>query len=69
MDIIVADTAAAHNNEEKRRETRQSSRVGYLKDRRRVKLDRRRSIRDGISVSFSFKKERRSGRDRRHREP
>lgn len=36
-----------------------------LKDRRKSRADRRKSVRDGVIVKLSFKKERRSGVDRR----
>jgi len=36
-----------------------------LRDRRKNKRDRRRSVREGIFVSLSVKRERRSGVDRR----
>ena len=65
MDIIVTDTATLHNNGEKRREKPRPARSGNLKDRRKTKKDRRKSVRDGVYVSLSFKRERRSGSDRR----
>lgn len=37
----------------------------YRKDRRKRKQDRRKSVRDGVFVSFSFKNDRRKGGDRR----
>jgi hypothetical protein len=65
MDIIITDAAVIRNNDERRGETTRTPRSSYRRDRRKIRTDRRRSIRDGISVSFSFKKERRSGFDRR----
>jgi hypothetical protein len=38
-----------------------------IKDRRKNRVDRRRSVRDGVVVTLSNRKERRSGRDRRKR--
>ncbi len=38
----------------------------FRKDRRRKKYDRRKSIRDGVIVSLSFKDDRRIGRERRN---
>ena len=38
---------------------------GKRKDRRRNKHDRRKSVRDGVYVSLSFKKDRRVLKDRR----
>jgi hypothetical protein len=65
MDIIVTDIATLHNNGEKRRQKPRPARSGNLKDRRKAKKDRRKSVRDGVYVSLSFKKDRRSGTDRR----
>ena len=38
---------------------------GKRKDRRKNKYDRRKSVRDGVYVSLSFKKDRRVVKDRR----
>ena len=38
---------------------------GKRKDRRKNKYDRRKSVRDGVYVSLSFKKDRRVLKDRR----
>jgi hypothetical protein len=40
-----------------------------LRERRRNRFDRRKSVRDGVFVKLSFKRERRSGIDRRRRDP
>ena len=37
----------------------------FKKDRRKMKADRRRSIRDGVIVNLSIKNDRRTGKDRR----
>ena len=37
----------------------------FKKDRRKQKLDRRKSIRDGVIVNLSIKNDRRTGKDRR----
>jgi hypothetical protein len=44
-----------------------SGRRGPIRDRRKNKVDRRRSVRDGVIVTLSTRNERRSGRDRRKR--
>ena len=41
--------------------------VGPIRDRRKNKVDRRRSVRDGVIVTLSTRKDRRSGVDRRKR--
>ncbi len=38
----------------------------FKKDRRKKKVDRRKSIRDGVIVNLSFKNDRRRGKDRRN---
>lgn len=40
-----------------------------LKDRRKGRQDRRRSVRDGVYVTLSTKRDRRQGADRRRDEP
>ena len=40
--------------------------TGRKKDRRNKQYDRRKSVRDGVIVSLSFKKDRRKNPDRRH---
>ena len=44
-----------------------SGKKGPIRDRRKNTVDRRRSIRDGVIVTLSTRRERRSGRDRRKR--
>lgn len=44
-----------------------AGRKGPIRDRRKNTVDRRRSVRDGVIVTLSTRKERRSGRDRRKR--
>lgn len=43
----------------------QSNRSNRKKDRRKARYDRRKSVRDGVIVSLSFKKDRRKNPDRR----
>ena len=65
MDIIVGRTLSINKDS-----TNQNA-LGYVpkrrkrKDRRKNKHDRRKSARDGVFVSLSFKKDRRVLKDRR----
>ena len=65
MDIIVNRTISMN------KDSSNSNRVIYIpgkgkrKDRRKNKHDRRKSVRDGVYVSLSFKKDRRVVKDRR----
>lgn len=43
----------------------QANRPNRKKDRRKARYDRRKSVRDGVIVSLSFKKDRRKTPDRR----
>ncbi|HIJ56673.1 MAG TPA: hypothetical protein HPQ03_11195 [Deltaproteobacteria bacterium] len=48
--------------------TRSTGRPAFLKDRRKSRRDRRRSVREGIFVHLSYKDDRRSRKDRRKRQ-
>jgi len=58
---------SAHINKEVARENPSHYEKGKVKliDRRKNKQDRRKSVRDGVFVSLSFKKDRRVKKDRR----
>ena len=65
MDITIGRTSPLN------KDSGNGSALGYApsrrrrKDRRKNKRDRRKSVRDGVFVSLSFKKERRVLKDRR----
>jgi hypothetical protein len=44
-----------------------SEKRGPIRNRRKNKVDRRSSVRDGVFVTLSTRKDRRSGKDRRRR--
>jgi len=44
-----------------------SGKRGPIRNRRKNKVDRRSSVRDGVFVTLSTRKDRRSGKDRRRR--
>ena len=58
---------SAHINKDVAKENPSHYEKGKLKhiDRRKNKQDRRKSVRDGVFVSLSFKKDRRMVKDRR----
>jgi len=64
MDIIIGGTPPVKMDSSKEHTTPQAGKKA-LRDRRKHKQDRRRSVREGIFVSLSVKNERRSGVDRR----
>ena len=65
MGMVVRRSAKINKNVAK--ENVSFSRKGNVRriDRRKNKQDRRKSVRDGVFVSLSFKKERRVLKDRR----
>jgi hypothetical protein len=68
MDIVVIGSAFVKNEEKKKRTKRMVPRKTTFVERRRNRTDRRKSIRDGVVVSLSYRKDRRSGPDRRQAE-
>jgi len=64
MDIIIGGTPPVKMDSSKEHTTPHAGKK-VLRDRRKHKQDRRRSVREGIFVSLSVKNERRSGVDRR----
>ena len=65
MDIVVIGSTTVRNEDREKRATRVPEKNGTQVDRRRNREDRRKSVRDGVSVSLSFRKERRRQPDRR----
>ena len=65
MDIVVIGSSQLKNEEPKKQTTRTVTRKGRSVERRRNRTDRRRSVRDGIVVTLSYRKERRKQPDRR----
>jgi hypothetical protein len=64
MDITIGGTPPVKMDSSKEHNTPHAGKKA-LRDRRKNKQDRRRSVREGIFVSLSVKNERRSGVDRR----
>ena len=65
MDITVGRTSSINKDSTGENASGYVSRRRKRKDRRKNKHDRRKSVRDGVFVTLSFKKDRRVLRDRR----
>ena len=65
MKIVVGPTTGIHVEESTPVSTLNKPKKRV--DRRKNKQDRRKSVRDGVIVSLSFKKDRRVRKDRRRR--
>lgn len=65
MDIVVISSTQVRNEEKKRRVVRIPGQARPIVDRRRNRVDRRRSVRDGVTVSLSYQHDRRKQPDRR----
>jgi len=65
MDIIVNRTISVNKDSPDDKQMIYIPGKGKRKDRRKNKHDRRKSARDGVFVSLSFKKDRRVRKDRR----
>ena len=65
MDIVVINSAFVRNEAPKKRTTRIPRNKASFVEKRRNRRDRRKSVRDGVVVSLSYRKDRRVGPDRR----
>lgn len=65
MDIVIGRVAPVNRDRAKKRDPSDTTKPKKKEDRRKNKQDRRKSIRDGVVVTLSTKKDRRTGRDRR----
>lgn len=68
MDIVVIGNTAVKNEKQKNRATRIVVNKNTFVEKRRNRLDRRQSIRDGVVVRFSYRQDRRTVPDRRQRQ-
>lgn len=68
MDIVVISSAFVRNEEKKKRVTRVPAKKNNFVEKRRNRTDRRKSVRDGVVVSLSYQKDRRTRPDRRQTE-
>lgn len=65
MDIVLISSSLVRNEEHKKRVTRLPARKSTFVEKRRNRVDRRKSVRDGVVVSLSHHQDRRITPDRR----
>lgn len=65
MDIVVIGNAFVKNEQTKKPATRVPAQKPGFTEKRRNRADRRKSVRDGVVVSLSYKNDRRKRPDRR----
>jgi len=65
MDIVVGKIQSAKEEGTNKQSFFKDGKKSSFKDRRKNKQDRRKSVREGVIVSLSFKKDRRVLPDRR----
>ena len=65
MHIAIGPTTNIHVNEFSKNSPNCTPKKKKNEDKRKNKQDRRKSVRDGVIVSLSSKKDRRVGKDRR----
>ena len=65
MHIVIGKVSSASKNPLTQHQADNNARHAPLRERRKRKHDRRKSVRDGVIVRLSYKHDRRSGRDRR----
>ena len=65
MDIVTISSASVKNEQHPKRPTRAVPKKAGFIERRRNREDRRKSVRDGVVVRLSNRKERRVNPDRR----
>ena len=65
MDIVIGPTIPVNRDRTNQRDPSDSTKKKKKEDRRKNKQDRRKGVRDGVLVTLSTKKDRRSKRDRR----
>lgn len=65
MDIVIGRTAPVDRARGSKREPSDTAKKKRQPERRKNKQDRRKSVRDGVIVTLSTKKDRRRNKDRR----
>jgi hypothetical protein len=65
MDITIGVMPFIKKDPPKEKMTSRSSTKLFRRDQRKNRQDRRKSVRDGVFVSLSYKKDRREQQDRR----
>ena len=67
MKIAIGSTTKINANGISKNSPANTPKKKKNEDKRKNKQDRRKSVRDGVIVSLSFKKDRRVGKDRRRK--
>jgi hypothetical protein len=67
MQIVIGRTANINVEKSSKTSSNYTQKKKKNDDRRKNKQDRRKSVRDGVIVSLSFKKDRRVRKDRRRK--
>ena len=67
MQIVIGRTANINVEKSSKTSSNYTHKKKKNDDRRKNKRDRRKSVRDGVIVSLSFKKDRRVRKDRRRK--
>ena len=65
MDIVIGPAVPVNRDRANQRDPSDSTRKKKKEDRRKNRQDRRKGVRDGVIVTLSTKKDRRTKRDRR----
>ncbi|MGD8701325.1 MAG: hypothetical protein PVG51_08215 [Desulfosarcina sp.] len=65
MDIVTIGSSLVRNEEQKKRTVRVPTKKAKFVEKRRNRVDRRKSVREGVVVSLSYRKDRRVNPDRR----
>ena len=65
MDIVIGRTSYVNRDGAHKKDSPDTARKKRKSDRRKNKQDRRKSVRDGVIVTLSTKRDRRVLRDRR----
>ena len=67
MDIVIGRTRSVNEDASRRKNREDFSKNKKKNDRRKNKQDRRKEVRDGVIVTLSTKKDRRTQKDRRRK--
>jgi hypothetical protein len=65
MDIVTIGSSLVRNEEQKKRTVRVPTKKTKFVEKRRNRMDRRKSVRDGVVVNLSYRNDRRVNPDRR----
>ena len=65
MDIVTIGSSIVRNEEQKKRTVRVPTKKTKFVEKRRNRVDRRKSVRDGVVVNLSYRNDRRVNPDRR----